>query len=94
MRDLLQYTRALRNNELADERHTNLVLGLFHNLDGASRRPPYFGIAGGAPIGVCALLESDFETGYTVVVLSNVDPPTAERFGVKVMRMLKNKSDA
>jgi D-alanyl-D-alanine carboxypeptidase len=36
------------------------------------------GIAGGAP-GVNAALEMDIDTGYTVVVLSNLDPPSAEK---------------
>lgn len=46
------------------------------------------GIAGGAP-GCNAILESDWESGYTVVVLSNYDPPTAEDLGLEIMRMLR-----
>jgi CubicO group peptidase (beta-lactamase class C family) len=38
------------------------------------------GAAGGAP-GVNATLEMDLDTGYTVVVLSNLDPPSAEKVG-------------
>jgi CubicO group peptidase (beta-lactamase class C family) len=36
------------------------------------------GVAGGTA-GVNAVLEMDLDTGYTVVVLSNIDPPSAER---------------
>ncbi|HUM34991.1 MAG TPA: hypothetical protein PKX32_06925, partial [Candidatus Saccharicenans sp.] len=34
------------------------------------------GIAGGAP-GINAMLEMDGQTGYTIIVLSNYDPPAA-----------------
>jgi hypothetical protein len=36
------------------------------------------GIAGGSS-GVNAVLEIDLDTGYTIVVLSNLDPPSAEK---------------
>jgi hypothetical protein len=35
------------------------------------------GIAGGAP-GLNAALEMDPQSGYVIVVLSNLDPPSAE----------------
>ncbi len=44
------------------------------------------GIAGGAP-GINAALESDLKGGYTVIVLSNYDPPSAERLA-RVLRQL------
>ncbi len=31
-------------------------------------------------------LETDLDTGYTVVVLSNLDPPSAERIAKKLRR--------
>ncbi len=48
------------------------------------------GVAGGAP-GCNAILESDWERGYTVVVLSNYDPPTAEDLGLEIMAFLREK---
>ncbi len=45
------------------------------------------GIAGGAP-GVNATLEMDLDTGYTVVVLSNLDPPSAEAVGKTLRQWL------
>ena len=48
----------------------------------ASAKPPKLsggrGAAGGTS-GVNAVLEMDLDTGYTVVVLSNLDPPSAEK---------------
>jgi D-alanyl-D-alanine carboxypeptidase len=38
------------------------------------------GVAGGAP-GINGVLEMDLDTGYTVVVLANLDPPAAEKVG-------------
>ena len=43
-----------------------------------------FGMAGGAR-GINAALEMDTETGYTIIVLSNDDPPSAE----SLARMLR-----
>jgi CubicO group peptidase (beta-lactamase class C family) len=65
--DLLRFAIALRENRLV-------------RADTLSKTSPQtggaFGIAGGAP-GVNAALS--FEPGYTIVVLSNYDPPAAER---------------
>ncbi len=47
-----------------------------------------FGFAGGAP-GLNALLEIDSESGYTLIVLSNYDPPSAEELGRGIRRLLK-----
>jgi D-alanyl-D-alanine carboxypeptidase len=46
------------------------------------------GIAGGGP-GTSAILESDWNAGYTVVVLSNYDPPMAEELGLEIMGWLR-----
>ena len=48
--------------------------------------PPHFpglGIAGGAR-GINAILEVNGETGYTLVVMSNYDPPSASEVGKKI----------
>ena len=42
--------------------------------------PPGIGIAGGTG-GVNAIVEGDLPGGYDLVVLANLDPPTAERVG-------------
>jgi hypothetical protein len=62
--DLLKFTIALKNNKLLGADQTRRILqgGL--------------GVAGGAP-GINAALEMDRRGGYTVIVLSNYDPPSA-----------------
>lgn len=92
--DLNIYVEALKSNKLASERYTNLVLGLFQNVDNPDRRPQGFGIAGGAPVGINAVIEADFASGYTIIVLSNYDPPVAEEFGGKVIRLLRNRKSS
>jgi hypothetical protein len=44
------------------------------------------GIAGGAP-GINAICESNAD--WTVVVMSNFDPPTGEQLGLAIMRALR-----
>jgi D-alanyl-D-alanine carboxypeptidase len=88
--DLNLYVEALKSNALAGERYTNLVLDLYQNADNPDRRPVVFGIAGGAPVGINAVIEADLTSGYTVIVLSNYDPPVAEEFGSRLFKLLRN----
>jgi len=46
------------------------------------------GIAGGAP-GINAILEMDGQAGYTIIVLSNYDPPAARDIAQMIRRYLK-----
>jgi hypothetical protein len=46
------------------------------------------GFAGGAP-GINATVEIDAESGYTAIVMSNYDPPSAERVGKQIREWLK-----
>jgi hypothetical protein len=46
-----------------------------------------FDFAGGTS-GVNAVIEADLDTGYTIVVLSNLDPPSAERVAKKLRGLL------
>jgi len=46
------------------------------------------GIAGGAP-GINAMLEMDGQRGYTIIVLSNYDPPAARDIAQMIRRYLK-----
>ncbi len=88
--DLMKYVEAMKANKLAGARYTNMAMGFFRNLDNLDERPPAIGIAGGAPVGINAIVGAVFESGYTIVVLSNYDPPTAMEFGGKVLRMLRD----
>lgn len=45
------------------------------------------GIAGGAP-GVNSVLESDFGTGYTIIVMANYDPPSATSIASELRKLV------
>ena len=72
--DLLKFVAALREGKLR--------VPDFRNERKASGQPAAsfrgVGIAGGAP-GINAVLEADEESGYTIIVMSNYDPPSAEK---------------
>jgi CubicO group peptidase (beta-lactamase class C family) len=76
--DLLKFIAALRVGKLAMPDDS----GVFHDKFGG------LGTAGGSE-GVNALLEDDERSGYTVIVLSNIDPPSAEKPGMKLMEWLR-----
>jgi CubicO group peptidase (beta-lactamase class C family) len=68
--DLLEFALALEQGKLLNATHSRQLLG---NL----------GIAGGAP-GINAILEGGHPGGYTIAVLSNYDPPSAEDVAAKI----------
>jgi D-alanyl-D-alanine carboxypeptidase len=82
-RDLLAFDTALRAGRLLDATGTAWMLGADGVVGG--RHDGGLGIAGGAP-GVNAVLESSLT--WTVAVLGNLDPPSAERLGVAIHRQL------
>ena len=85
--DLWKLDLALRGDKLLGSGWTDWVFtGKQPSGKTESRdNPPSFamGVAGGGP-GVNAVLESDPE--LTVIVLSNLDPPTASRLGRQLKR--------
>jgi CubicO group peptidase (beta-lactamase class C family) len=89
--DLLKFDEALRTHVLLDPAYTAWY---FRGVDpdaaaqpgAAERAMDHMGIAGGAP-GVSAILES--EGALVVIVLSNYDPPTAERMGIEMFEALR-----
>ena len=72
--DLLKFTIALRTNKLLSEAQTKRTL------------PGGLGVAGGAP-GINAELEID-PGGYTVIVLSNYDPPSAANISQQIRKWI------
>jgi CubicO group peptidase (beta-lactamase class C family) len=78
--DLLRFANALAAGKLLPERWTNWVFT--NDFEGKGRN---LGIAGGAP-GTNALVE--IEPPYTLIVLSNFDPPSAEQIGQAVRPLL------
>jgi CubicO group peptidase (beta-lactamase class C family) len=78
--DLWKFDQALRTGSLFSDPNSEVAKS-FLSMGG-------LGIAGGGP-GTCAILESDWDAGYTVVVLSNYDPPFAEDLGLEIMAWLR-----
>jgi CubicO group peptidase (beta-lactamase class C family) len=70
--DLLKYSIALKTRKLT-----------IPDDDGKPRQDINLGIAGGSE-GVNALLLVNSQTGYTVIVLSNYDEPSAEKVGMQI----------
>ncbi|MFY9551934.1 MAG: serine hydrolase domain-containing protein, partial [Thermoanaerobaculia bacterium] len=87
--DLLRFDQAMRNEKLLSPDLTDWYFsdrskppagGSVTPARTPRRRSGGRGTAGGTD-GVNAVLETDLDTGYTVVVLSNLDPPAAESVG-------------
>lgn len=77
--DLLKFSNALRSKKLLIPDDKGEFPAEFKDL----------GIAGGSP-GVNATFSVNGQTGYTVIVLSNYDPPRAERPDSQIRAWLKN----
>jgi hypothetical protein len=74
--DLLKLVVALKENKLSAPRVSEEI-----SHQG-------IGIAGGAP-GINAEFETNPETNYTIIVLSNYDPPTAAKVARKINSYLE-----
>jgi len=90
-RDLLKFDLSLRNDILLDEKHTNLFFRRYEGELGDEYQKPErpLMLAGGAS-GLNSFLGIDLKNGYTVVVLSNYDPPIAIEIGRSILQMLKD----
>ena len=75
--DLLEFALALRSQKLKVPAFRVTDAGAKPTVAGS------VGIAGGAP-GINALLLADAVSGYTLVVMSNYDPPSAETAGKQI----------
>jgi CubicO group peptidase (beta-lactamase class C family) len=79
VRDMLAFSRALLANRLASPEWTAWVMGgpePGQGRAGAAPQAPGIGVAGGAP-GMNAMLEIEASDATTIVVLANLDPPSA-----------------
>ena len=85
--DMLKFDIALRNDLLLSPSYTDLLFNRFNEPEESRSRSGRLGFAGGAP-GINAILEINFDTGYTVIVLSNYDPPVAMDLGSEIMDMV------
>ncbi|WP_412060783.1 serine hydrolase domain-containing protein [Rubrivirga sp. IMCC45206] len=82
-RDLLRFQAALTDGRLLTREMRNLLFNRFEPTD--AEIEPSMGIAGGAP-GINAVWEWDAPSGWSVVVVANREPPTAEALGLALMR--------
>ncbi|MDI6699270.1 MAG: serine hydrolase domain-containing protein [Candidatus Saccharicenans sp.] len=100
--DLLRFARALYEGRLLNDAWTEWVFsGVEPDTTGAINKNEKDGlqikpdrsrwnlaIAGGAP-GINAVLEFEAATGYTIIVLSNYDPPAAMQISRMIRRHLQ-----
>ncbi len=77
--DLLKFSNALRGK----------ILAIPDDKGGFPTEFTGIGVAGGSE-GVNALFIANGQTGYTIIVLSNYEPPSAERPGMQVRDWLKH----
>ncbi|HEY0429327.1 MAG TPA: serine hydrolase domain-containing protein [Pyrinomonadaceae bacterium] len=75
--DLLKFSMALQGGKLT-----------IPDDNGQPQKEVRTGVAGGAD-GINALLLVNGQTGYTIIVLSNYDPPSAEKVGTQLRDWLK-----
>lgn len=81
--DLLKFTIAVENNKIRIPDFRNAG----PNASGKPAGKIGVGMAGGAP-GTNALMEYNPATGYTVIVMSNYDPPSAEGIGKQIRQLI------
>jgi D-alanyl-D-alanine carboxypeptidase len=87
--DLLKFDNTLRNYKLLDTTYTNYLISRFQGSPGDPFSPPKktYRIVGGAP-GVNAFLGMDFQSSYSIIVLSNYDFPVAMEVARGIIEML------
>ncbi len=75
--DLLKFDHALRNHKLLTPNYTNFLLNRFEGSSEDQHIPSKIKKSAGAAVGICAFIGMDFNTDYSVIVLSNYDLPSA-----------------
>jgi CubicO group peptidase (beta-lactamase class C family) len=98
--DLTRFAAALQNGKLLDKKHADLVLTgkvasgrrgnakyAYGFFDETSRGTRIVGHSGGFP-GINSQLDIYLDKGYTVAVMSNYDPPAAQRIADKARTLI------
>ena len=87
--DMLKFDNTLRNIKLLSSDYTNYFIGRFKGFPGDPFILPNktFSLVGGAP-GVFAFLGLDFQSSYSIIVLSNYDHPMAMDVAIEIIKML------
>jgi len=90
--DLLKYSQALKNYHLLSKPFTDFLFNRFNGKPGDPYVPKgMYRVVGGAP-GINADLAIDFGTGFTFIILSNYDHPTAVNLTQEIITMYGLKS--
>ena len=84
--DLLKYDQALRNNKLLSKSYTDYFFNRFNGQLGDPSNASMYRVAGAAA-GINAYLAMDLVSGYTFIVLSNYDHPTAVTIAEEIIKM-------
>ncbi len=79
--DLLKFSVALKSGKIS-----------VPDDDGKPRQDKSLGIAGGS-VGINAVFLVNAQNGYTIIVLSNYDPPSAEKIGAQIRDWSKQIKD-
>lgn len=87
--DLLKFDQALRNHKLMNSDYTKYMISRFKGSPGDPFSPPEktYRVVGGAP-GICAYLGMDFQSSYSIIVLSNYDFPVAMEVAEEIIKLL------
>ncbi len=93
--DLLKFSIALEKDKLLSPEFTDWMFNgkLPQKSSGkapndTNKKRGGFGFAGGAP-GINATVEIDSDSGYTAIVMSNYDPPSAEKTARQIREWVK-----
>ncbi|HEX8492469.1 MAG TPA: serine hydrolase domain-containing protein [Pyrinomonadaceae bacterium] len=96
--DLLKFERAFRKNKLLSKRHTEILLTPRVDTAWGTKYAYGFGSDkvngkrivghGGDTVGISTEFDIYLDHGYTVIVLSNYDPPAASNVSGKIREML------
>lgn len=96
--DLLKFERAFRKNKLLSKRYTEIILTPWVDTAWGTKYGYGFGIAkvngkrivghGGDTVGISTELDIYLDHGYTVIVLSNYDPPAAANISGKLQELI------
>jgi len=87
--DMLKFDNTLRNNKLLSSDYSNYLIGRFKGspVDSFTLPNKTYSLVGGAP-GVFAFLGLDFQSAYSIIVLSNYDHPIAMDVAKEIIKML------
>jgi len=86
--DMLKYDNAFRSGKLVGKAYIDFMSnGMQGNIGDVYVPQKTLRSAGAAP-GISAFYARDNKTGYTIIILCNIDPPGAMEIGNEVIRLL------